>query len=70
MAVLVCGAAHAGRLHDNVVYDSPGDQEVGEQDEREDGPGRGHRYPGRLLDFQIRNCENIKYGAENEFDDL
>ena len=30
------------RLHDDVIDDSTGDQEVGGQDEGEDGPGRGH----------------------------
>ena len=70
VAVLVCGAAHTGRLHNDVIDDAPGHQEVGEQDEGEDGPGRGHRDPGWLLDFQIGNCENIKNGAKNEFHDL
>ena len=31
-----------GGLHDDVVDDTPGDEEVGGEDEGEDGPGGGH----------------------------
>ena len=60
MAVLVGGAAHAGRLHYHIVDDSSRHQEVGQQHEGEDGPGRGHLDPGRLLDLQVGDREDVE----------
>ena len=65
VAVLVRGAPHTRRLHYHVIDDASGDQEVGEQDESEDGPGGGGLHPRRLLDFQVRDSENIENWAEN-----
>ena len=65
MAVLVGGAAHAGRLHDHVVDDPAGDEEVGDQDEGEYGPGRGCLDPGRLLELQIGDRQDLEHRPQD-----
>ena len=45
-------------------------QEVGEQDEGEDSPGRRHLDPGRLLELQVGDCEDVEEGSQYDLHPL
>ena len=61
MCVCVCVTVHRSnrrRLHDDVIDNSPGDQEVGEEDEREDDHGGGDLHEARLLQFDVGHLQH------------
>jgi len=65
VAMLVCGAAHARRLHDHIVNNSTCDHEVGEKYECKDGPWRGGLNPGGFLYFEIWHSQHTKNRSQD-----
>lgn len=58
MPMFIRHRAHAGGLHDHIVDNSSGDEEVRHHHQRVDGHGGGHVNPSRPLQLDVGALED------------